>query len=562
MTRSFQDVIDEAKELDLQYAGCAAMWDDMEAMYFIKPKVKPKAGEHSKVTISPDPHNKIMGAIRLMVATDPEPIVTKTDEISQETCDQIEAFCKAMWAASGNTSGTPPHYDLITAGLMYGTATIGVVSMRKLAQMAEGKATEKLAKQVEAQTPYLFESWNPRTCRARLGRLGMTAHLRKVETTAGVIIDDWGKEGEEAVGPGSRARPKTLNEWWDLEYHTAWVEGSSKPILHALHEMSFIPIATTLTEGSQALFSKPVQQLMPFLYAVAKSGLWDRANLGLTWLYTLIFALGSSPMFKYKRNREGKVVDIDFDRPAGIVNLDVGEEFESLIKLIVDPSLMQGLSIADTKITESTMYPQALGQALTGNQPYSTVALLSQSGRLPLVSPQKRLGWLIARAMWMACMWTKESGEGGKRKASAGLYSSFDTSNIPDTLDLQAHLEIALPQDKLSMANVAGELKKLGILSDQWIRQNTVGVSRDKQMRRQIMKEQYFNMMAQKFGEAMLNPPAPATQTAQPTPEELARLEAAAQGQSGSLPSGVGIPPEQLAGGMQGPEPIPGQEVL
>jgi len=533
----WREIQDEALDLESQHVGRTELFNEMEEMYFLEPADKGKLGrlgDNTKVTISPDPANQLDGAVRLMTATDPK------FKVSQEIPDRdnIEDFADAMWRGSGRISGIPAHYDAILSALLYGETHMGVTSMRKMAEFTKDKVNARMAQQAMMQTPYMFPVWSPRDCYARYGRLGLTGHLRKTSMSVRDLRYDWGEQVDSVLGHKNNRDKVDYYEWWDTEYQAAWVGGCASPILCKPHDLAFLPIVHCLTEGSSALFSDTSKQLRPFLYKVAKSGLWKRDNLLMTVFFTIIFGIGGNPMYKF-RSPSGRQYDVDWSQPGGVINLGQGEEFDSLIKNAIDPSIIQGKQMIDEKMADSTMYKQALGQPLGGSSPYSLVALLSQSGRLPLVSPQQRLGWMIARAMWVAFMWMKEE---GKTKAKSGKYGKaieFDPAAIGDDFDIDVELDIKLPQDQLGLANVANLLTQSGLVSQEWIRSEVLNIGNNEKMSESVLRERFTGMLAEFLSQQMI------AQQQQPPPQQP--------------PATGGLPPEMMAGGMQGPEPLPGE---
>lgn len=537
--KTFEEIRDEANDLKSQQTGRNELFDEMEAMYFMEPQDRgrlARVADNTKLTISPDAAAMLDGAVRLLVASNPKFKVSN----DVENHDEIEEFADAMWQGSGEIAGTPAHYDPILSGLLYGESHLAVISMRKLAERMTGKVNDKLTEMALAQTPYLFETWSPRTCFARRGRLGLTAHYREVETTAGRVREDWGDKADKLLGQKSYRDPVTYCEWWDAENQCAWVGQTGEPIFLDEHGLPFIPIVHAVTEGSTSLFTKPEHQLRPFLYKVAKSGLWNRDNLLMTVFFTLVFAMGGNPMYKF-RSPTRKQIDVDWSKPGGVIALEPNEDFDVLSKQVIDPSIMQGKQIIDEKMSDMTMYKQALGQPLRGDAPYSTVALLSQSGRLPLASPQRRLGWMIARAMWTAFMWMKEE-KGGKQKSR--YYRELDPKLIPDDLDLTVDLDVNLPQDRLSQAHIASILMQTGLVSREWVQTNLLDVPNSGKMAEAIIRDRFTDMLTQMVSEQMA---AQAQMEQQPQP----------QGRAGGV--APNIPPEQLAAGMQGPDDLAAQ---
>lgn len=549
---NFQDVVQQAHDLQAQYASRNTLYDEMEEMFFMESSETSRMEqvmENVKITLSPDARNALLGAVRLLIATDPVFSMTKdTNDIGDST-DKIEKFARTMWAASGKVNDCPIHYDAVLSGMLYSDVDIAIVSTQDLLSTATGRSAAYRARieDISNRTPYLFEVRNPRDCFPRWDRLGLAEHYRRVDTNVGEVRGAW---GDMAKGLELRRSTDkvTLCEYWDLEYHTVWLDGMSEPILHAPHNLPFIPIVAMVAEGSRSLFSRVDWQRQPFLFGLAKSGLWSRQNLALTVMYTMAFAIGANPMFVYKRNQAGKTLDVSFDRPGGLISIEQGEEYAPLLRQVIDPSIRESLEIATQKGMESTIYRQALGEPLGGNAPYSMVALLSQAGRLPLISPQRKIGWAIGACMEIAFKWMRVE-KGKERKSQyAGQVAELNRKEIPANIEIDALLDISMPQDELQAANIANILAQgdSPLVSQDWVRKNILKIEQGADMVKQIWGERAANILASRF-----------------FMEQAQRMSAPQQqpmGQAGQPMQG-GLPPEMMAAGGQGPMPLPGQEV-
>lgn len=544
------DAVSRSIELKGEYAGRNALFTEMEQMYFMEwaesAKVK-KVYENVKLTLSPDPRNRLMGAVRLLVAGDP--VIALPAELNEnlgiDNADELETFADQMWKAAGKIAGTPIHYDAVLSGMLYGETHLAIISTLDLLNTRAGKASAYRARseQTARRTPYLYRVYNPRDCYPEFDLEGLSAHYREVNTTYGQVRADYGELANHLTGKD--ATIATLCEWWDLEDHIVWVQGGAgrstkkQGIISEPHGLPLIPIVVQITEGSPTLFSKTEEQRQPFLYTLAKSGMWNRQNLSLTVLYTMIFAMGANPMFLYRRNDPEKHLSVDWERY--IAEIDVGEDFGPLLRQIIDPSLLQGLEIAEGKTEDSTIYAQALGEPLGKNAPFSMVALLHQAGRLPLVSPQRRLGWAFAKALEISFAWMKH--EGKKRSARYAKVVQLDPNDIPDDLEFDVTLEISLPQDNLEAANVARLLTQGEdpVVSNEWVRQNILHIGNSSKMTKQIWNEKAANLRAMQYfaDQAMLL---------------QQKMQALTQPQlpPGMPPGGEGMPDEDMQEGLVG----------
>lgn len=579
----FQEVKQRAADLQGSFSERNQQYSEIEDMFFLnwgeESKIK-RTIENVKVTLDPDPRNKLIGATRLLIASDPVFSVPGelNDPDAQSESEDLEKFAQRMWQAAGKVAGAPIHYDLALSAELYGEVHLAIISTKDILEAAQGQSPAHVARaeRVAKRTPYLFEVWNPKDCFTEFDGMGLTTHYRRTNTTKRKIWNEFGDDAAHITGKGYEECVHC--EWWDLENHVVWVEGFD-PVLNEKHGLSYIPIVTAVTDGSTNLFFKPEEQRQPFLYAVNKSGLWNRQNLSLTVMFTMLHGIGANPMFLYKANQAGKELDIDWDVAGGYATIESNEDFGPLAKQIVDPNLWNSMEVADNLVSESTIYEQTLGEPLGKNAPYSMVALLSQAGRLPLVSPQRILGWVIGSAVEIAIKWLKEGNEAAATRYG-GEVLELSPDQIPDDFEIEAILDVSLPQDDLQAANVANQLTEGDdpLVSQEWVLKNVLKVEQPSEMRNQIWREkagslrfmQYIAhqlaMVQAKMQQAM-TPPAPPTQ-APPEQPPAGAPPGAPPGVAPEQPEGQppiqGVPPVMAEGGgapIQRPpnQPPPGE---
>lgn len=570
--KAFKEVTEHAADLRGRYTARNEFFNLMEEMYLLiwrdEERVK-RLHDNIKITKSSTARDKLLGAARLMIATDPEfsmPEETNNSD-AMEYSSKIEQAAKRLWTAAGRVRGDPVHYDVVLSALLFGEMHIGIDKTADLVEHAEGTKSDVAlyrAEEIARVTPYVFDVWDPRTGYPERDRFGVSAYFREVVTTSGVVLDTFGDAALKLFPDGKRYSPVTLCHFWDYKFRYTWVKGQeTHPLVQEEHNLPFIPITAKIGEGS-SLFTEPEYQAQPFLYTFAKSGLWERENLALTVLYTNIFGIGANPMFIEKLNIQGEGPEYDFTTPGGKVRIPNGADWAPVAnKGVIDPSIMQGWQIAEDKASQSTIYDQALGQPLSGNAPYSMVALLHQAGRLPLIVPQRKAGWAIADAVKKALIWYRK--EPSKGYDYTHIFGDLQASQIPERFDLDSVLDVSLPQDKLQQANIANLLSTGDdpLMPKSWVREHVLGEGQPEEMQMNVWSEQAARMMMQGFYQQLL--PAvmgKMNQMLGNTPSSPSGGQIGAlQGQSPpamespmGMPLGEGLPPEMMAGGMQGPE--------
>lgn len=290
-------------------------------------------------------------------------------------------------------------------------------------------------------------------------------------------------------------------------------------------------------------------------------------------------------MFVYQARDEDKQLNVDWSIPGGVLTIEQGESFGQVQVKPINADLQYFQQLLDQKGVEATMYRQALGEGAGSGQAFSSLALLSQAGRLPLAGPKKRLGWVLGHAMQIAYAWMKsETTDGGKRRAKNGyIQAEIEIGQIPDDFEIECVVDVSLPQDKMQQVNIAKSATdapngQIPLASRRWAREEVLGIEQSSEMDREIMNEiagtqlfaQYLEMMAQQAAAAqqgmqsMAMPPMggahsmsapPGMQTGAPPmagpPMAGAPMAGPAIGEDGSLPGermmGMddgGLPPE------------------
>ena len=569
----FDEIRQQALELVDRYTARDRMFEDIRKMFNMEWTDRPSA-DWIKPTLSPSAYNSVIGAFRLLVSTDPQ-VNVPTDEdnggsLARSTADKLERWCKGTWAQSGRITQRPAHYDALFGSILFGEVAGCVTKTSDLLAYAEGtKRPDLIArmKYVAATSPYLFEFYNPQTSYPDFDTKGVRALCRRVKTTWGEVLATWGQLALESIGEAAAASRRrsdeiNLNDWYDWGYRCVWMDESDTPILLAEHGLGFLPVVAQVTDGT-GLFTKPEEARFPLLYSVYKSGMWNRENLSLTTIFTLIFALAQNPQMVRQTNEPGKPLTVDRTIPGGVLDIGPDERLTPLTEKILDPSLMQGLQIVSQTIQDSTISKQSLGLPPGYQMPYSALSLLAQSGRLPLIGPGVLGGQAIANLMGAALRWYKLDGERYKVQY-AGKTIELDPDEIPDNPAVDVMLEPDVPQDKLQLANTAAQINTTNLASRRWVRENILQIGQSGAMDKEIWMEQRTQAEVEK---ALAVVQAEAQAAAQ---QIMAQAQAAAQpapqpapgGQPGQAPQPAGpFPPGGVMPGqpLSGPLPPQGQ---
>jgi hypothetical protein len=562
-TPTFADYQTWAKDLEGSVGQRNQMFEELENIYNLEPGDLPDE-DWIKDTISPDPRNELLGALRLLTSADPEftvPTSTNNPQ-TRKVSSKLERFAAASYQAICDLAGKPIHYDIGLSGLLYGEVHLLITLTQDMVAAAKTPAQKMAAAEAAANTPFLIEVVNPSNGYPQWGKTGLLAYYSRQEKTVAEIRDMWGPD----VQAGKKASDRVdYHDYFDMETHCAWADGESEPYIMAPHNLPFIPVVAVITEGSK-LFTRADQHTrQPFLFTLWKSHLWERQNLSLTMMYSLIFAIGANPLFVYKRNTpEKKAPFVDYSTPGSRVVIDTNEDYYPLAKQILDPSLLQGLQTSEQKSEESTIYRQTLGEPMGANAPFSTVALLSQSGRLPLTSYQRMCSFAIGRAMKIGMVMAKKIAGGKLNAMGKGGMVDLPASEIPEQFTLEAKLDVSMPQDDRQNAQVAMQLAggDNPMTSMRYARERFLHIGQSDDMDREIIEERFLRQqieleMQQQMQQSQLPPgggavppemPGPAGPGGQIPPEMLDQLQ-----QTGAEPGLPGM----MAGAPMDPRGMP-----
>jgi len=554
-----EDIINFATMIKGTYGERDDMVGQMEDMYLLKwaeeEQVKRKM-KNVKITLAPEARNQAMGAVRLLSATWPTFSMPASDnELDAEVSEKIEKWCEIVWGAASRARSNPVHYDMNLSGILWSEIYIGVTSTADLVKLSESgsPAHQARAKKIAATTPYLFEVYRPDTCYPQFDDLGLARFYREFDTDLAYVR---GLYGEGIRENDSDFTSVTLCDYWDLTWRMLWVKGDEQnPIIFERHGLPFIPIVATIVEGSQ-LFEDEDEKRQPFLYTVWKSGLWNRLNLSYTVNWTNIFAIGANPLFIHKRGSPDSEFEYSFDIVGGVVEVPPGDDFYPMLtKGITDPALMQALEVADKLFAESTIFKQTLGEPLGSNAPFSMVALLSQSGRLPLVMTQRKVSWAMGDILSICLQWWKLEGREDEIGYS-GETVLLEPDEIPETFTLEASLDMDLPQDRLQQANIANMLGAGPdpMMSRRYVREEVLNQSRSEEITKEIWNEQAAQALFQDWlmGEIQKNQ----MQRQMEMQQAMMAQQQQAMMQGGMPPGGQpGMPPQGMPPGGQGMPP-------
>lgn len=446
----------------------------------------------ASLTQSPDPHNQVKGAVRLMCVTDPQFNVSPLGKEPPDK-EKVEQYVKRVWNLSGRRRGEPVHNALTFSAILYGEVHGGITPMQEMiAYLDRHKPTdERLLKYWTAQREqweeaaateqFLIDPWSPKGGYPEFSQLGLSAYHRQEEITVAQLFDRFGPL--EMYQTARRTDPVTLSMYVDDVYTAYWTD--EQDVFLDEHGYGFVPVMAQLIDGSN-IFPAAEDRRQPMLYSMIKSGMWNAQNLALTVMFSAAMAMGSVTKFIYVPAVEGNRINLNWDEEIAYAH--PGDQLVPIdMRNVLPPPLQEVYQLAVQKGYESTIYPAALGAPSEKATTYSEYALQSQAGRLPLAGPQHRGGWAISKLVELMLRIGRSTSDYLKG-------SGLTKADIPSGLMIDTVLEVKLPQERLQMANIGQMLNQMGV-PNEWILENVIGINNPKQLRHQRWNEMAAEQM-------------------------------------------------------------------
>lgn len=545
----FTELRDYADHMRTLSGDRDTMLDRMRDIYMLKDADADKLKEkfaNILVTISPDPANAVDTAVRLMTANEPDFSVPADlhADMDADAADRIEKLAGVVMRASDRVRGAPVCVDGARSGLLYDEIILSVNDTDDMTRDAgdTSKAAKKRLDRAAGRSPFLLDVVDPHGCYYDVDHLGLRAFARLQTMTGQQIIETWGDDGRNAISQSDvgKARKTEYQVWqvWDLANYTAYIDGGSTPIIMEPHELPFIPWVVRKVEGTR-LFPDREDQSRPFLYSLDKSGLWKRQNMALSAVFSRVQTRMWATLI-YNADLEDEDPYVDMTAPINFVRVPRENKLTPFPSDPAENELKAAYQLTRELTEQSTLYRQVAGQALGPNATYSETALLQQAGRLPLTAVKRALEWALGDALALCFLWLKEPG--GRRKR--GNFQKLKAADIPDDLEIEARLQLALPQDRLQQANIFNVLKDRVPL--EYLYENILNIRQPGEVTKNLWRERITDALAG----AQLQQIVQQASAAQPPPPAMPQ-----QAPPPDMGMGMGgLPPEMMAGGMQGPE--------
>jgi hypothetical protein len=562
----FIQVSERCSELRNRFAKRNENNDKYTSLYLMDDPEDLPTDTDVKKTISTDGHDAILGVVRLLASTAPKfsVPVDKTAVEAAKNNDLFEKVANSLWYANSRVRQQPLEMDIVHSAALWAEFACGVESTQTLLDAAKGgsKASLLRAERLAERMPVKFSGpWDINTCYPEYDDNGLVFFHRKTKVKSGVILDAWGKLAVAAgLDPNSRFEDVEYCEAIDDVVKAAWIEGNSTPIFFDEHGLPCMNIVCTIASGSR-VHENEEDKRHAFLHGLVKSGLADRQSLALTVMFTNLFRHGINPQMV--ANVQDPSAPLEIDKTlSGVIKMFPNEKIGPLQTDIIAKEMMEMTQFAERKAEETTIYKQSMGgNVAASNAAYSTIALLNQAGRLPLVDIQKNCAAGMGKMMEIAFELIKD-GQTGKKVQGKESVLEIKPSDIKDYVTFEVKLDVDLPQDERQNAMVFGQLcgGDDPLMPRRWGRENLMNnAGQSNELDKEIAIEKISRMQIQADAEIeiqkILQKAQPAQQQIPQQPAQQTPVEPMGQAAQSGLP--LTEPVQQPMGGE-----VPLEEML
>jgi hypothetical protein len=490
MTKPSADKLEEikknAQDVVSRYQARNALLLRYREIYFMSNVETPKNPQVDqkdwKITASPSGRNEVVGMQRLLNTSE---IHINTDD-NDEKADEgpIEKGLQQVMKVSSEGRRGRILSDAALSAVLYGSVTLYAEGIDDLLTVKDLTPFKKahLEKQ-RLRSPFLIKIISTEESYPDWDEDMLISHVWKYVVRGSALKARWG------VTEG--ITNETEYTIWDVfndEFHVVWAEGLKEDLFADSHALTCLPIFCAHAGGSD-LFHKPEEQMQSFLYAKAKGELDKRENSILTALFTSI----------HRRGLLGAMYWIDPDNAPDTITVDYQQgimfakgKVTAVNDKIIDPIIFEVQRLLNDMSGESTIHGAALGENQGAGMPFSSLSMMANSGKLPLVDPQRALEQVFTDAFNYILY---------RIQTDSIKNEQIPPQQITEGMQVKVSLSAKLPQDQLRNAQVAQGLG--GLVSDQWKQDELLQIADHEAMQKQIYKER---LLEAKF-EALITSP-------------------------------------------------------
>lgn len=377
---------------------------------------------------STDPHDAVRAGTRTLATVGPKvtlhPLLD--NEESRDTANEVEKALEWIFMLASRRPGVNLLRDIVLSALLYDEVVVSTWSLpyqEKLSK-ALGNDTKRL-KASRRYGDFFIKVHNPRDVVVEYSDLMAERVLIRSVIPVAQLADEWGSKHEEIKAnlDTDRHRYATVYDFHEIGYrcvfaflqedHSTYQNIRKEGAIVLVDENTpydFLPFSAKI--GGTSLTLEERYRRIPLLWSIYNSGQWDTQNILETLLVSEGLAYSVSPRYAVENEFDnGEVPDVDFRKPARIVNLRRGQRLQDLRP----PQLNNGLELLSDRIAsrmDKSTVPRVLqsGDYPSGSA-FASLNLATQSGMKSL-TPYKELAEQALTDMFVNILnWISFTGE-------------------------------------------------------------------------------------------------------------------------------------------------------
>ncbi len=374
--------------------------------------------------------------------------------------------------------------DITNSAVMYGEICAQFVhlpsQMKAIGKLGGNTARYKAAMRYG---DFAINVRNPQTVHTRYSDYMCEAVFSVTQRTAQQIVDIWGDAAAEiatAIEAEDEAECYLLCDYTDHNGRAVWaMEGDDESGISEVKPDDILwlvePAKLDYPEllgwvavaGGNSLSSEPSHQRQPLLYPIYRSEAWLNANITGSLMGSQAIAKGAQPTL-VRIGPDPNSMEVEYVTPGGTIDALPGHDVKKLPADGLDPALAALFDRHLSEIGEATVARVLVSPEPSAGETFSGFNLRLNSAIGQLTPYRMMEEQFFGQAFEQMLLWAHATGTAikgyGASKDDQGKRYAIDSEDIdPDSLYLDAALEVDVPIDRLQKITGAVQLAQLGM---------------------------------------------------------------------------------------------------
>lgn len=392
----------------------------------------------------------------------------RQNEETRERAEMIERALKWHLTQAAKRNSANLVRDIVTSVLAYDEIAAQVVYMPYQKKLLGGiKSVQKWSD----GSKFTIVIHNPKNVFVERSPYGVHSVLLRQNMKVRQFRQYWGELAKKSAIDDD-TEEVTIYDYTDETWRYVWAypttegifaEADADNAIKLIAEEHKLPfIAWVVRAGGSGIDEEPEYQREPMLAGVWRTGGHDLMNILQTMKATSAISHWAFPRTK-TTTPDGHAPEISYDRMAGNVALQTGEDIEPMQPPPIDPNILQLAQEMDSAVSGSTI-PKVLLDANPGaGAAFATVNAVFQAAGSRL-DPAKRLAeYALSDALTQMLQWiifTKDAlyayDFSGRKKDGYGEQILIPSDTLdPENIYVDVQLTAHAPEDMLAKVNQA-----------------------------------------------------------------------------------------------------------